>query len=151
MEEEDMIRGGSDQHFACAACGNPVSPAHNVGKGFGRVSAEAAEHPRVGPRYCGGFENLNPDLDPADPRGQIREWTRYPCGTLPSSSSSEGENHQDKLKLPTASEASHDSYGFHLECYDPTMIPFFLLPPLSRPRPALRVRRGEYATSGADP
>ncbi|KAJ6498675.1 hypothetical protein DFH09DRAFT_1103117 [Mycena vulgaris] len=90
MEEVNMIRGGSDQHFACAACGNPasvwqgslVSRPHNVGKRFGQVSAEAAEHPPRGSRYCGGFENLNPDLDPVDPRVQTREWTRYPWGTL---------------------------------------------------------------------
>ncbi|KAJ7806021.1 hypothetical protein B0H14DRAFT_3484393 [Mycena olivaceomarginata] len=44
-----------------------------------------AEYPRVNPRGCWGWvENLNPDSDPdpADPRVQTREWTRYPCRSL---------------------------------------------------------------------
>ncbi|KAJ7303659.1 hypothetical protein DFH08DRAFT_986288 [Mycena albidolilacea] len=56
---------------------------------IGKMSAEPritfAEYSRVNPRgsaYWGRVENLNPDMDPADPRVQTREWTRYPCRTL---------------------------------------------------------------------
>ncbi|KAJ7265203.1 hypothetical protein C8J57DRAFT_1230225 [Mycena rebaudengoi] len=46
IEEGNMIRGGSDQHFACAACGNPASILrgtpfslpYNSGNGFGRMT-----------------------------------------------------------------------------------------------------------------
>ncbi|KAJ7210246.1 hypothetical protein C8J57DRAFT_1257256 [Mycena rebaudengoi] len=50
IEEGNMIRGGSDQHVACAACGHPasiwggtpLSRPYNSGKGFARVPTEAA-------------------------------------------------------------------------------------------------------------
>lgn len=75
--QPDMVTANG--HVASVWHGTLFSRPHNVGI---RPSVGRGRRAPAGPRYCSGFENLNPDPVPADPRAQTREWTRYSCGTL---------------------------------------------------------------------